>query len=87
MGNSAIEPLLILAICAVAAVAFIWLRRRGLLHIATAVQSGSKPLKVVSRLALTQQHSLHLVRFGEETILLAASPSGCQLLQTRRSGE
>jgi flagellar biogenesis protein FliO len=34
-------------------------------------------MKVVERLALTPQHSLHLVRVGERTILVAAFPGGC----------
>ena len=37
-------------------------------------------LEVIERMPLTAQHSLHLVRFDDRTILLALYPGGCNLL-------
>ncbi len=36
----------------------------------------------LARLPLGPQHSLHLVRIGGASLLVACSPSGCALLQT-----
>jgi flagellar biogenesis protein FliO len=59
-----------------------WLRRKGLAQFAVGTRGGgrAKSMKVVERLALTPQHSLHLVRVGERTILVSASPAGCSLV-------
>jgi flagellar biogenesis protein FliO len=32
-------------------------------------------------MSLTPQHSLHLVRVEDRTMLIAASPSGCSILE------
>ncbi|MGI8991054.1 MAG: flagellar biosynthetic protein FliO [Bryobacteraceae bacterium] len=45
-------------------------------------RKGSK-MAVVERLSLTPQHTLCLVRVGEETMLIGTSPSMCQILQGR----
>jgi flagellar biosynthetic protein FliO len=59
-----------------------WLRRKGLAQFAVRVPGGGKTrsMKVVERLALTPQHSLYLVRVGDRTMLIAASPGGCSIL-------
>jgi flagellar biogenesis protein FliO len=56
-----------------------WLRRKGLAQFAPAIRGGGKTrcMKVVERLTLTPQHSLHLVQVGERTILVASFPGGC----------
>jgi flagellar biogenesis protein FliO len=65
--------------------ATVWLlRRKGL--------AGSNPfgkrlgrsnsMQVVERLHLTAQHSLHLVRLGEELILIGVSPASCGRITT-----
>ena len=38
-------------------------------------------LELVERLALSPQHSLHLVRMADRLLLLSVSPAGCSLLQ------
>src|SRR6266446_6403201 len=38
-------------------------------------------LELLERLALTPQHSLHLVRIADRLLLLSVSPAGCSLLQ------
>jgi flagellar biogenesis protein FliO len=40
----------------------------------------SRQLKVVERLPLGPQHTLHLVRVGERTILVATTPGSCQIM-------
>lgn len=59
-----------------------WLRRKGLAQFALKGGGGGKvrSMKVIERLALTPQHSLHLVRMEDRTILIAASPGGCSIL-------
>ncbi len=44
-----------------------------------AAAKGSK-MAVLERLPLTPQHTLCLVRVGEETVLIGTSPSMCQVL-------
>jgi flagellar biogenesis protein FliO len=41
----------------------------------------AKNLEVIERISLGPQHSLHLVRTGSRTILIATSPQSCQLLE------
>lgn len=42
--------------------------------------SGPRRLRVVERIALTPQHSLHLVQFDGRTLVIGVSPAGCHLL-------
>jgi flagellar biogenesis protein FliO len=59
-----------------------WLRSKGLAQFAVRVPGGgkTKSMKVIERLALTPQHSLYLVRVAGRTMLIAASPGGCSIL-------
>jgi flagellar biogenesis protein FliO len=41
---------------------------------------GAQRLEALERLVLGPQHSLHVVRFGEEEILVGRSPSGLAVL-------
>lgn len=59
------------------------LRKRGVVVLPSA--SGRTPQKrveVVERIALTPQHSLHLVRVGDRCILMATAPTCCQVLDS-----
>lgn len=57
-----------------------WLRRRG--YAAPAMgPRGARRLETLERLPLSPQHTLHLVRAGDETLLLACSPAGCSLVR------
>lgn len=60
-----------------------WLRRRGMAAFAfkSAVGGRRKSIQVIERLALTPQHSLHLVKVERRTMLIAASPAGCSILE------
>lgn len=61
-----------------------WLRRKGLVRSAGSGLRLRRPrrLEHVDRLALTAQHSLHLVRMGNRAVLLGRSPSGLALLDS-----
>jgi flagellar biogenesis protein FliO len=58
-----------------------WLKRRGLAGLAPSARSGGRKLETLERLALSPQHTLHLVRVGEEALLVACSPASCGVLE------
>jgi len=45
-------------------------------------EDGQPRLEVIDRLPLTPNHSLHLVRLADRTLLIGLSPSGCNLLES-----
>jgi flagellar biosynthetic protein FliO len=49
-------------------------------------EDGRPRLEVVDRLPLTPQHSLHLIRLADRTLLIGLSPNGCNLLESTPSG-
>ena len=59
-----------------------WLRRRGLCMVLPR-RGNARLLESVARLPLGPQHTLHLVRLGQQALLVACSPSGCTLVATR----
>jgi flagellar biogenesis protein FliO len=78
------DLLKIIAVLGLLALTLWWLRKRGLARITLPGQrkaAEEKRLEVLDRLPLTAQHSLHLVRCVDRVILIAVSPSGCQLLE------
>jgi flagellar biogenesis protein FliO len=44
-------------------------------------------IRVIERVSLTPQHSLHLVSLGSEILLLGAGPGGIELLRQRADDE
>ena len=42
---------------------------------------GGKQLELVERLPLTANHSIHLVRFADHTLLIGVAPGGCTVLE------
>ncbi len=61
-----------------------WLRSKGLARFAGPI-GGARPgrrLEILERLALSSQHSLCLVRVDQQAVLVALSPSGCNLLES-----
>ncbi len=62
-----------------------WLRRKGVAQFALRSAGGGKhkSIQVVERLSLTPQHSLHLVKLDDRTMLIAVSPGGCSILTER----
>jgi flagellar biogenesis protein FliO len=86
-GSPPVEPLAIVLLCAAAAGALLWLRKKGLLRFAAGLQRSDKELRVIDRIVLTPNHSLHIVKVGTKTLLVAASPGNCQVLETILSGD
>lgn len=59
-----------------------WLRRSGYAQVSRIRQPRSRRMERLERLALSPQHTLHLVRLGDTALVVAASPSGCSLIQS-----
>jgi flagellar biogenesis protein FliO len=60
-----------------------WLRSRGMAQFGLkgpAAGGRQRSMKVVERLPLTPQHSLHLVEVAGRSVLIATSPGGCALI-------
>jgi flagellar biogenesis protein FliO len=59
-----------------------WLRSKGLarFNVKGIGRTSVRRMQTVERLALTPQHSLHLVSVGGRVLLIAVSPGGCSLL-------
>ncbi len=86
-----LQQLLAVALVLGLLVAAVWLlKRKGWARISARGPRGSRAdgqprLEVIDRLVLTPQHSLHLVRLADRTLLVGLSPSGCNLLETAGS--
>jgi flagellar biogenesis protein FliO len=78
------QMLAVALVAALLAGTLAWLSRRGFAEAALNRLRLRRPrrLEMLDRLSLTPQHSLHLVRLGNRTILLGRSPSGLALLDT-----
>lgn len=77
-----IQPLLaVFFVLGALAVTLYWLRAKGVARFSTpGLGKGVRRLQAVERLALTPQHSLHLVNVSGRTLLIAVSPNGCAIL-------
>jgi flagellar biogenesis protein FliO len=62
--------------------ALYWLRAKGLARFngKGIGRSGARQMRVIERLPLTPNHSLHLVMVGGQRLLVAISPSGCTVV-------
>ncbi len=67
------------AVVGILLAALAWARRRG--WVTLAGRPAGRRLEALERLALGPQHTLHLVRLGDEALLVACSPSGCAVLE------
>jgi flagellar biogenesis protein FliO len=57
------------------------LRGKGLQMVLPRRAAGrQRQLESIERLPLTPQHSLHLVRVEDRTVLIAVSPNGCSII-------
>jgi flagellar biosynthetic protein FliO len=59
-----------------------FLRKRGLAHGGPLRGKPARRLECLERLPLSPQHTLHLVRMGDTSLLVASSPHGCSLLHS-----
>jgi flagellar biogenesis protein FliO len=69
-------------VCGLLGVLMWRLRRGGFRGVLAAAGARGRRIQSVERLALGAQHSLHLVRVGEQAMLVASFPAGCALLAT-----
>ncbi len=44
--------------------------------------AGPRRLEAIERISLGPQHTLHLVRAGDRTLLIATAPTCCQILDS-----
>ncbi len=61
------------------------LRKRGLAQFSPRLRLGvsrPKEIRVIERVALSPQHSLHLVNVRDDVFLIGVSPSGCNKIAT-----
>lgn len=70
------------AVLSLLAVTLWWLRRRGFASVRPR-RGERRLLETVDRLPLGPQHSLHLIRLGEQALVVACSPAGCSVVATR----
>jgi len=66
--------------------AALWVLRRGVGARLPGAFSKSRSIETVQRIALTPQHSLHLVRIHGRELLVATHPQGCALLLETSGG-
>jgi flagellar biogenesis protein FliO len=59
-----------------------WLRKRGYSGLVSPKRDSARKLECLERLSLGPQHTLHLIRVGNESLLLASTPAGCTLVQS-----
>ena len=86
----AIQQMAAVAVVLLLLGATLWaLRRRGLPGVSLGSKATGRRIQCLERLPLSPQHTLHLVRVGENELLLASSPSGCALVERlpRRTAE
>ena len=65
----------------------LWALRRGAgpLHALRRGKDKAQSLEIVERVALTPQHSLHVVRAGASEWILATHPQGCTVIRENKS--
>lgn len=72
-----LEPLAaVLLVLALLGLALFFLKKRGV----ASFHSGTRRVEVMERVMLGPSHALHVVRVGERSIVVATSPSSCQVL-------
>ena len=77
----AIQQMAVVAVVLLLLGATLWLLRRGLAGVSLGSKAAARRIQCLERLSLGPQHTLHLVRVGENELLLASSPSGCSLVE------
>jgi flagellar biosynthetic protein FliO len=78
------QQLMIVAVVLAVLCGGLWiLKRKGWAQTAMrrSRSDGQPRLEVIDRLSLTPNHSLHLVRLADRTLLVGVSPNGCNLLE------
>lgn len=77
------QALAVLAVFGILGGTLWWLRRRGLAHVSGIVRRRKGGiLQSVESLPLSASTSLHLVRVADRALLIASSPTGCQVVES-----
>jgi flagellar biogenesis protein FliO len=79
------EVLAVLAVFALLGTV-LWVLRRGVGARLPRASGKSRSIETIQRIALTPQHSLHLVRIHGRELLVATHPQGCALLLETSGG-
>ena len=68
--------------------ALVFLRKKGFTTTSLRHRKEAHPIEQLDRMRLTPQHSIHLLRVNERSLLIAVHPHGITVLQDdeRRSG-
>lgn len=76
------QGLVVVAVLSLLGATLYWLRGQGVarFHVKGMGRGAARRMQAVERLALTPQHSLHLVNVGGRVLLIAVSPGGCAVL-------
>jgi hypothetical protein len=59
-----------------------WMRKRGFATNGLGHTRRARRLESMERLALSPQHTLHLVKLGRRALIVASSAAGCTLLES-----
>jgi flagellar biosynthetic protein FliO len=76
------QALVVVFVLGLLGAAIYWLRAQGIARFngKGVGRGGARRMQIVERMALSPQHSLHLVNIGGRVLLIAVSPGGCSLL-------
>jgi flagellar biogenesis protein FliO len=76
------QSLSITAVFALLWLSLWWLKRKGLASLGIRLKSTGAPkdLELVERMALTAQHSVHVVRLRDRCLLVGVYPTGLSVL-------
>jgi|GEM_PF-573816 flagellar biogenesis protein FliO len=72
----------ILAVLALALAVRRWAWRGRMPALRRTWRGRARSLEALDRLALSPQHTLHLVRVGDRALLIGAHPGGCTVLES-----
>lgn len=77
------QALVVVFVLGLLGVTLYWLRGQGLARFGGKGigRGAARRMQTIERLALSPQHSLHLVNVGGRVLLIAVSPGGCSVLQ------
>jgi len=72
----------VLLVLAILVTALYLLKQRGIVRFTGARVTGGadRVVKVIERVPLTAQHTVHLVQIGQRRVLISSSPGSCQLI-------
>ncbi len=72
----------VLVVLGILVTALYLMKQKGLVRFtgARVLGGGERMVKVIERVPLTAQHTVHLVQIGQRRVLISSSPGSCQLI-------